>query len=389
MCTNIYSAGFRMGRVLELIEEKKRILNKIQRFLDRDSIDKATKDHHSKRRPRPCGITIHTGIGCSLMCSYCYIYDMGFPSKVKPYPLTALELVYALAINPYVIPYRTFAAYGSVTEPFLPITRDIAISYIASVYKWLYLPSQVSTKMVIDEDLAKKLREAEPNISILVTVITIDKADVLEKFAPNPFDRLEGVRVASRYGLPTYLFIRPIIPGVTDKELDKIISLGVEHNVRGVVLGSLRITSSIIRRLRSKGINIHEILQRTTEMPRGSKQVTVKINDLIKNIDRLALDYGIKVFRSACMANIDAHREYCYMCDLGPCGNADKGYNVEYGDVAEYLEFLMLKFKSIEIGPNTVYITVQKSCNKGILEIARNALMHILRRKVIISVSST
>ncbi|MBS7660110.1 radical SAM protein, partial [Candidatus Bathyarchaeota archaeon] len=126
-----------MINLVELFELKRKVANELYEGLSEGARVKAREDHHSRRKPRPCGITIHTGVGCSYACAYCYIYDMGFPANVKPYPLNALEIAYALALNPYVIPKRTMAAYGSVTEPFLPETAKQAISYMAEVYKWL------------------------------------------------------------------------------------------------------------------------------------------------------------------------------------------------------------------------------------------------------------
>lgn len=313
---------------------------------------------------------------------------MGFPARVRPYPLTAQELVYTLAKNPYIIPYRTFAAYGSVTEPFVLETKEVSLSYIATVYRWLRLPSQVSTKMIIDDDLGKRLREAEPNISVLVTIVTLDKANELERFAPHPLDRLRGAQVASKYNLSVYLFIRPIIPSVTDRELIKIISLGAEYGVKGVVAGSLRITNSIIQRLKNKCIDMAEIMRRTPKTPKGSEQISIKSHDLIARVIKTAQDFGLKAFRSACMANIDSHNDFCYMCGLGPCGDNRKDYGITYSDIAEYLEYLGLRFKSIEIKPDSINIALYEHRDVNLLSVAKYILGYAARRKIILSILS-
>ncbi|RLG74264.1 MAG: radical SAM protein, partial [Thermoprotei archaeon] len=93
-----------VSEAVKLYELKKKIAEELENRLPSRSVLRARRDPHAKRRPRPCGITIHPGHGCPLKCLYCYIYDMGFTDKVVAYPLEPLELVYALAINPYVVP---------------------------------------------------------------------------------------------------------------------------------------------------------------------------------------------------------------------------------------------------------------------------------------------
>ncbi|MEM3479023.1 MAG: radical SAM protein, partial [Candidatus Bathyarchaeia archaeon] len=67
-----------MTHLVDLFERKKKIKADLEDKLSSDSRRIASEDSHSKRMPRPCGMTIHTGVGCSYLCAYCYIYDMGF-----------------------------------------------------------------------------------------------------------------------------------------------------------------------------------------------------------------------------------------------------------------------------------------------------------------------
>uniref|UniRef100_A0A7C2VM30 Radical SAM protein n=1 Tax=Ignisphaera aggregans TaxID=334771 RepID=A0A7C2VM30_9CREN len=373
-----------MGRILQLIEEKIKTSRQIEKLLNRQSLDRAIADHHSRRKPRPCGITIHTGIGCSLRCAYCYIYDMGFPAQVKPYPLSGLELTYALSRNPYVLPKRTFAAYGSVTEPFLQETREKALEFIGTVFRWLRLPSQVSTKTIIDETLARELAQAEPRISILISLTTIRMATALEPLAPSPVERIKGVKTATSYGIATYIFIRPIIPGVTNKELEALVELAAEAGARGIVLGSLRITKSIVQRIASKGIPVHEILSRAPGTPDKYRQIPIQVDDIIKKAESIALDYGIKVFRTACMANVDSHGEFCFMCSLGPCGRKDRSDTIEYNDIAEYLEHLGLKARSIDMDSNIIKIEICDAEKKYEISKAMEVLKQATRRRILL-----
>jgi len=373
-----------MGIITRILEEKMNIVKKLEGIFEKSSIDKALSDPHSYRKPRPCGITIHTGIGCSYRCSYCYIYDMGFPAIVKPYPLNHLEIVYALARNPYVVPGYTLAAYGSVTEPFLNETRDLALEYIESIYRWLRLLSQISTKSLLNTEIIKRIKLAEPNISILITIVTIDRYRDLEPYAPNPIDRIQYAAEASRQGLHISLFIRPIIPTVTDREINNILKIAIENNINNIVLGSLRVTQSIIDRLWIKGINIDEILRRMPRKPmRKNEQITIESRDLKEKIEKIAQDLGFKVYPSACSANIYSHKSYCNACRYGPCGYRESDVKIYEDDIRDFLEYKGIKVKYIEISEKHIEIILKHSRKKDI-EIIKSVIRDITKREVII-----
>ncbi len=322
---------------------KKSIAEKIKDILGDEDARQAARDHHAKRLPRHCGMTIHTGIGCNMGCVYCYIRDMGFPLKPQPYPLSPLQLVYALTLNPYVVPKRTLAAYGSVTEPFLPETSEKAISYMKEVHRWLELPSQVSTKQEITPLVAKKLREIDPGFSVLISVSSWDGwAKKLEPGAPPPSARIASARHAVEAGLHVSLFIRPIIPGITDRDAVKLINAASESGIQGMVLGSLRVTPDIIRRLDLAGVEPEPILQRLHRQPKPNVQVPINTVPEKERIRKIAEEYKIPVYPSACSANIIAHGQGCNACPWGPCG---KPVEVSEEDLQETLKIAGIQAK--------------------------------------------
>ncbi len=312
--------------VEELWEEKERIAGELKSKLPPGMAREALRDSHARRKPIPCGLTVHTGIGCDYGCLYCYIPDMGFPLKPRPYPLTGAQLALALASNPHLVPgpHGTLLAFGSVTEPFMPETFDRAIEYLEYTRLFLGNPQQVSTKTALSEEQARALKEAaDPGIDVLVSIVTLRHSRLLEPGAPTAEERLETIRLLAGMGLHVTLFLRPIIPGVTDKEYKEIIERAYRAGARSLVPGSLRVTARIRERLAaSRLVDPRELDRRLTRKPRGMRdQVPITTADIKQAIIAYARKLGMSVHPSSCSANIASHGLSCAACRLGPCGD--------------------------------------------------------------------
>ncbi|ABL87371.1 Radical SAM domain protein [Pyrobaculum islandicum DSM 4184] len=306
---------------MEAWRRKLGVVEKLRTMVD---IKRVERDHHAKRLPRPCGITIHTGVGCPLACAYCYIYDMGFPGSVRPYPLTPLEMAYAIAANPHVAVGErgTLVAVGSVTEPFLPETRELALGYIAAVVEHLGNPVQVATKYPPPLELAKYRAD------VLISVTDVEGR--LEPKAPKPVERIRGAGELVKRGGSATLFVRPIVPGVTDRDLERLLALAWDAGIRRVVFGTLRATPAIAARLRSFGVDITPYIRRLEE----GRQVPIKYPK--ERLVETARKWGFEVLPASCASNILAHGQKCALCSWGPCGGVPE---VDVEDVRDFLEY--------------------------------------------------
>ncbi len=366
--------------LVKYVEFKRKLRKYLEEKLSPESISKASQDHHSKRPPRPCGMTVHTGIGCSLCCTYCYIYDMGFPRKVTKYPLTGLEMLYALTINPYFAPGRggTMIAMGAVSEPFLQETLDRSLEYIKT-FGTIGNPTQISTKVPIDEHYVKIIAEACPHISFLVTVISLRNYRKLEPLAPNPEDRLRFCGILTRYGIHVSIFMRPIIPGITDVEAEDILNIAKSYGVKNVVLGTLRVTKRIFKNLLKVGIDLSNRISRLSDRD----QYPIKGHDLKIKIFKIAEKLGFKVFEAACGANIEASNLACIACEWGPCGDLNKLPEVSEKDIVELCRELGYEVESVSITGRDEKIQVHVKSGPS-LKILEVWLKELTRRKVLV-----
>jgi len=358
-----------LQKLVKLVEEsmktKERVVSKLESLLDSRELQQAEKDHHARRKPIACGLTIHPGIGCSYNCIYCYVPEMGFPRKIKPYPLNGLQLAYALSINPFFVPgpRGTLLAFGSVTEPFAQETIERTIEYLDITRKFFGNPQQISVKGVINsEQLDRFTRLVDPYISILVTITTLKYYKQVEPLAPPPTERLELAKHLLRRGLHVSLFLRPIIPSVTTSEAREIAETAKKIGIKYTVIGSLRVTPGIIKRLEalSKSTSLEiasEVKKRLPRLPINSRdQVVVQERDLKKRVEKILKTHSLRVLPSSCSANIHSHRLFCKICRWGPCGWEVNRVEIDRGDLVESLEILGCKPTLVSITGNEVRV---------------------------------
>jgi len=289
-----------------ILDKKEELLKELVKIAEYTSIKKAKEDSHAHRIPRPCGITVHPGLGCPNDCLYCYLIDFGLKFREpKPYKLNGFEVSLSLLYNKWFVPGKmgTFIAIGSVCEPFHPIFYEKTIDYLKSFAKYLKNPMQFSTKMFLNTGQVHEIVEAvnQQPLNPLITIITIKYAKKLEPNASSPDERFETISNMKDAGLKPVLFLRPIIPGVTDEEFEQILERASNAGAVGVVAGSLRISRKILERLKKAHINLRPIKKRITKIK--EKQIYLKATDLKEEALKIAREFKLIPFRSACCAN--------------------------------------------------------------------------------------
>ncbi|MCD6503066.1 MAG: radical SAM protein [Euryarchaeota archaeon] len=337
-------------KLVDLLSLKESLLKDLKKNVD---MKKVKKDEHSRRRPIFCGMTIHPGYGCSLGCVYCYVYDMGI-TTVTQSKLSGMELVYALLINKYFLPKETLIAVGSITEPFLPQLEEKTYEFIEHVSTWLRNPIQISAKLCPSDPY--RLLNFDKDISFLMSFSSY--SGVLEpKVAVK--DRVMCLKELSNVGIKTVGFIRPIVPRITEEDIETLLQGLKDAGVQGIVLGSLRVTPRVFRILSERFNLKDELLKRMLrkEFKDKSDQVSVFTNDIKRKIESIALDVGLKTFPFACSANIISHGMGCNLCSHGPCGNYTLRDEVS---IYEYFEHRKVKMEILEFSRKCIVIEVSK-----------------------------
>jgi len=289
-----------------LLYERIRLREALRPKLGAEGLEKASTDYHARKPPIQCGATIHSVVGCTFQCTYCYLPDMGVSfEEAQPYGLSWLEMVFALLSNEYFLPglTGTYLAFGSLGEPLHPAGLHRTLEYVEAFSRILHNPMQLSTKTLVPEEVADRLaRVRGAPINVMVTIVALSSYGSLEPRAPPPSIRLESLKRLSKAGLKPTLFLRPVIPGLED-EAAEVIREARRHGAVSVVIGSLRVTPSILDRLRAAGVPVEEVLRRVGRDLRDGAQASVPSHDLKAELVEEARRVGLTPLLSACCAN--------------------------------------------------------------------------------------
>jgi len=178
--------------------------------------------------------------GCEHGCVYCYArpshcylgHSAGLDFETKLYAKTnGAELLEAeLARRGYV---PSTIALGANTDPYQPIERTYRITRaILEVLERASHPVGIVTKsalVVRDIDILERMA-ARGLAKVALSVTTLDRriARAMEPRASTPPKRIEAIRSLTAAGIPVSVMVAPIIPALTDSEIERILETAHE-----------------------------------------------------------------------------------------------------------------------------------------------------------------
>lgn len=182
--------------------------------------------------------------GCEHGCIYCYArvthcflgHSAGLDFETKLYAKpNAAELLERELANPRYEP-KTIAL-GTNTDPYQPIERERRLTrQILEVLDRFSHPVGIVTKSALvlrDVDILSRMAE-RGLVKVALSVTTLDRriARAMEPRASTPAKRLEALRVLSEHNVPTAVMVAPIVPALTDNEIEQILETSADHGVR-------------------------------------------------------------------------------------------------------------------------------------------------------------
>ncbi len=195
--------------------------------------------------------------GCEHGCVYCYArpthvyHDMSpgldFETKLFAKPDAAELLRKTIAKPGYQV---ATIAIGTNTDPYQPIESRYRITrQILELMLETGHPIAITTKsarILDDLDLLVQLAQREL-LAVAISITTLDKAlvRILEPRATTPMKRLEAVKILAENGIVTHVNVAPVIPAITDHEIEHIVEASAQAGAASLSWIPLRLPHEV------------------------------------------------------------------------------------------------------------------------------------------------
>jgi DNA repair photolyase len=195
--------------------------------------------------------------GCEHGCIYCFarpshaFHDLSpgldFETRLFAKPDAPKLLRAELAVRGYV---PRPIAFGTNTDPYQPIEGEWRITRAClEILVETRHPFTITTKsdrVVRDLDLIAPMA-AKGLAAVVISIPTIDAATArtLEPRCPRPAKRLAAIRALIDAGVPTHVSLAPVVPQITDHEMEHILEAAAAAGARGAFFLPVRLPHEV------------------------------------------------------------------------------------------------------------------------------------------------
>jgi DNA repair photolyase len=195
--------------------------------------------------------------GCQHACSYCYArpyheyLGLGAGTDFETKLIVKRNAPELLAAE---FSRRSWKGervnFSGITDCYQPLEAAYGLTRrcleVCAAYR---NPAMIVTKsflVVRDIDVLTELHR-RADVSVMVSIPFADgrTAKLIEPQAPPPARRFEAVRRLAEAGIPTGVFVAPVIPGLNDCDIPRILEKAAEAGARSVGYTALRLPGSV------------------------------------------------------------------------------------------------------------------------------------------------
>lgn len=248
--------------------------------------------------------------GCEHGCIYCFARPthaflglspgLDFETKLIARPESPKILEKELRARSY---KPAVIAMGTNTDPYQPIEREHRIMRrILELFLEYRHPVAIVTKgSLIERDidlLSELARLGLTRVGVSVTTLDKSVSRAMEPRVPSPERRLQTIQRLSAAGIDVRVMVSPVVPALTDHELEKILERAAEAGAVAASWIMLRLPLEVAPLFR-------EWLEAT--FPDRAKRVMGRVRELHGGKD-YDPDWGKRMTGSGAFAELVAHR---------------------------------------------------------------------------------
>jgi len=201
----------------------------------------------------PFNVSINPYRGCEHGCIYCFARPthayldfspgLDFETQLVIKPEAPQLLKKALEKNNY---HCEVIAMGTNTDPYQPVEKEQRTTrQILEVLSEYHHPLSIVTKSsLIERDIDILSCMAKRNlvhVSLSLSTLDKDMARTLEPRAASPRRRLQTLATLRQAGIPTGVLVAPVIPVLTDPEIESIVEQAAQSGVSNAAYVLLRL----------------------------------------------------------------------------------------------------------------------------------------------------
>lgn len=201
----------------------------------------------------PFSVSLNPYRGCEHGCIYCFArpthsylgLSPGLDFETRLFAkINTPELLRQELAAPSYVPYPI--ALGVNTDAYQPCDRKLQLTrQVLQVLHECKHPVGLITKAsLIERDIDLLATMANQHLAaaaITITTLDHDISRTLEPRAASPTRRLETIRRLTKAGIPVSVSVAPVIPFITEQELEKILTAAVEAGATGAAYTILRL----------------------------------------------------------------------------------------------------------------------------------------------------
>lgn len=195
---------------------------------------------YNKSPDLPFDRSINPYRGCEHGCIYCFARPshaylglspgLDFETRLVARPTAGQVLRRELRSKHYEV---ATIAMGTNTDPYQPVEKEWRVTRSClEVLQAARHPVAIVTKgALIERDidiLAPMAAQGLVRVGISLTTLDADLSRRMEPRAPSPARRLQMIRRLSGAGVPVRVMTSPLVPGLTDHELEALLEAGRE-----------------------------------------------------------------------------------------------------------------------------------------------------------------